>query len=103
MSDYSANDCLGAPHNKIRHPDMPRCIFKILWETLSKGYHSSRRVMSAYAASIIKPLYEKLKAEEDRHVDRKAGLDASMAMITQILEDANMNYDEFIFSVINGK
>jgi hypothetical protein len=25
---------MGAPHSLIRHPDMPRCIFKLLWDTI---------------------------------------------------------------------
>ncbi len=34
VSRYTAKDILGQPHSIIRHPDMPRCIFKLLWETL---------------------------------------------------------------------
>jgi len=28
---------LGAPHSIIRHPDMPRAVFKLLWDTLGNG------------------------------------------------------------------
>jgi hypothetical protein len=28
---------IGQPHNIIRHPDMPRCIFKLVWDTLKSG------------------------------------------------------------------
>ncbi len=28
---------LGKPHNLIRHPDMPRVVFKLLWDTLGAG------------------------------------------------------------------
>ena len=34
---YSAEELLGAPHNIIRHPDMPRVIFKVLWDNIQKG------------------------------------------------------------------
>ena len=37
ISDYSERDLLGKPHNIIRHPHMPRCIFKLLWSTIQKG------------------------------------------------------------------
>ncbi len=37
ISDYSEQECLGQPHSLIRHPDMPRCIFKLLWDTLLSG------------------------------------------------------------------
>jgi PAS domain S-box-containing protein len=26
-------DLMGQPHNIIRHPEMPRCVFKLLWDT----------------------------------------------------------------------
>ena len=34
VSAYTEAEMLGQPHNMIRHPDMPRCIFKLLWDTL---------------------------------------------------------------------
>jgi PAS domain S-box-containing protein len=38
VSRYTAQDILGKPHSIIRHPDMPRCAFKLLWDTLqAKG------------------------------------------------------------------
>jgi len=30
-------EALGAPHSLIRHPDMPRCVFRLLWETIEAG------------------------------------------------------------------
>ncbi len=37
VSGFTENQLLGAPHNIIRHPDMPRCVFKLLWETVEAG------------------------------------------------------------------
>ncbi|WP_420414571.1 PAS domain-containing protein [Roseibium sp.] len=37
ISGYSEKECLGQPHSMIRHPDMPRCIFALLWETIQSG------------------------------------------------------------------
>ena len=34
LSKYPAKEVIGAPHSLIRHPDMPRCIFKLLWDTI---------------------------------------------------------------------
>jgi PAS domain S-box-containing protein len=34
LSKYPPKDVIGAPHSLIRHPDMPRCIFKLLWDTI---------------------------------------------------------------------
>ena len=37
ISGYSEEELLHKPHNIIRHPDMPKVVFKILWEKLHKG------------------------------------------------------------------
>ena len=37
LSDYSEKEVLGQPPSLIRHPDMPRCIFKLLWDRISAG------------------------------------------------------------------
>lgn len=34
IAGYEERDVIGAPHSLIRHPDMPRCVFKLLWDTL---------------------------------------------------------------------
>jgi len=37
VSGYDEAEVIGQPHNLIRHPQMPRCVFKLLWETLRSG------------------------------------------------------------------
>ena len=37
ISGYTESELIGQPHNMIRHPDMPKIIFKILWERLKGG------------------------------------------------------------------
>ena len=37
MAKYPWKELMGAPHSLIRHPDMPRCVFKLLWDTLEAG------------------------------------------------------------------
>lgn len=37
VAGYSEDELLGQPHNIIRHPDMPGCVFKLLWDTLGQG------------------------------------------------------------------
>lgn len=37
ISGYTEKELLGQPHNIIRHPDMPRCVFKLLWDTIESG------------------------------------------------------------------
>jgi PAS domain S-box-containing protein len=37
VSGYSEGELLGAPHSILRHPAMPRCVFKLLWDTIKGG------------------------------------------------------------------
>ena len=37
VSGYTEEQLLGKPHSIIRHPDMPRCVFKFLWDTIESG------------------------------------------------------------------
>lgn len=37
ISALTEKQALGAPHNLIRHPDMPRGVFRLLWTSLNAG------------------------------------------------------------------
>jgi PAS domain S-box-containing protein len=37
VAGYSETELLGKPHSIIRHPEMPRAVFKYLWDTLLEG------------------------------------------------------------------
>jgi PAS domain S-box-containing protein len=47
VSALSEADAIGQPHNLIRHPDMPRAVFKLLWDTLKE-----RRELFAYIVNL---------------------------------------------------
>lgn len=34
ISNYAERDVLGKQHNVVRHPDMPRGVYRLMWETL---------------------------------------------------------------------
>ena len=37
ITGYSAADVLGRPHSVVRHPGMPRGVFRLMWETIEQG------------------------------------------------------------------
>ena len=37
ISGYKESELIGQPHNMIRHPDMPKIIFKLMWERINLG------------------------------------------------------------------
>lgn len=129
LSGYDESELLNKPHSILRHPDMPKVIFKLLWQRIQNGqeifayvknlckdgayywvlanvtvtfdkngnardYHSVRRKPSHKALEVIKPLYEKLLAEE-----RSGGMEASQRLLNRILEEKGVTYDEFVISL----
>lgn len=36
VSGYAREDMVGQPHNLIRHPDMPRTVFRLVWDHLKR-------------------------------------------------------------------
>jgi PAS domain-containing protein len=115
ISALTEDQAVGQPHSVIRHPDMPRAVFKLLWDTLKDrkelsfdahrkvvGYHSSRRKPEPAAVSAASELYAKLRAEERRHSSSPAALDAGWKMLQQILADRGQNYDQFVWELTNG-
>jgi len=49
VSGYSEAELLGKPHNLIRHPDMPACVFQLLWDTLKQ-----RQEIFAYVVNLAR-------------------------------------------------
>ena len=49
ISGYDEEELLGQPHSLIRHPSMPRCVFRLLWTYLQSG-----REIFAYVKNMTK-------------------------------------------------
>ena len=49
ISGYSEQELLGSPHSILRHPDMPRAVFKLLWDTIQ-----ANREICAYVKNLAK-------------------------------------------------
>lgn len=37
FAGYQEKELLGVQHNIVRHPDMPRAVFALMWDTLQSG------------------------------------------------------------------
>jgi PAS domain S-box-containing protein len=49
LSKFPRDEVIGAPHSLVRHPDMPRSIFKLLWETIQ-----SKKEIFAYVVNMAR-------------------------------------------------
>lgn len=48
-SQYEKEVLINSPHNLIRHPDMPKCVFKLFWNTIQ-----SQKPICAYVKNMSK-------------------------------------------------
>jgi PAS domain-containing protein len=46
LASMEERDLIGTPHSVIRHPEMPRCVFKLLWDTIE-----AKREIFAYVVN----------------------------------------------------
>jgi PAS domain S-box-containing protein len=37
VGGFEESEIIGAPHSILRNPNMPRCVFKLLWDTIQEG------------------------------------------------------------------
>lgn len=49
ISHYEHSELIGEPHNIIRHPDVPRCVFQLLWD-----YLDNDKTIGAYVKNLAK-------------------------------------------------
>ncbi|MEA3228331.1 MAG: PAS domain-containing protein [Campylobacterota bacterium] len=132
FSGLSERELLGKPHNIIRHPDMPRVIFKLLWDRIKNrkeifAYVKNRSVDGNYywvyanvTASIDfreniigyysvrrKPNNNAINIIENLYKrllekEREGGIEESFKYLTKFLKSEDMNYDEYINFLQNG-
>jgi PAS domain S-box-containing protein len=105
IAGYSEAELVGQPHSIIRHPDMPRAVFKLLWDTILDG-----REIFAYVKNLAKngsfywvhahvtPTFDANRAiigfHSNRRVpERRVLTDAIIPLYTQVLraEKAQVN------------
>ena len=129
LAGYQEEHILGAPHNIVRHPDMPKIIFKFLWDYLKEGkeiyayvvnksktgdhywvlanvtpsYDKSGRVVGYYSVR-RKPTSRALSVVKPLYskllsAEKSGGMDASLKIINQLLEKSGGRYDKFILSI----
>lgn len=129
MSGYTEEELLGAPHNIIRHPKMPRAVFKLLWDTVANreeifayvinlakdgshywvlanvtpSYNLENEVI-AYHSVRRKPSKEAVATVEGLYekmlvAEKSGGVDAGVKLLLDILEKEGLSYEEFILSL----
>ena len=84
-------DVVGQPHNVIRHPDMPRAVFKLLWDTIAGGQEIFAYVnnLAADGANYwvfahVTPSYDAAGRITGYHSNRRAPHRDAIAAVTPV-------------------
>jgi len=129
ISGYGEDELLGAPHSILRHPDMPKIVFKLLWDRIQ-----NKEEIFAYVKNLCKDgsyywVYANVTATlDDRgnirdfhsvrrkpsqksmevipnlyaqllQAEQSGGMQASQRLLDEILEKQGVDYDTFVLSL----
>ena len=129
MAEYTEKELLGKAHNIIRHDDMPKAVFKYLWDTIP-----TKKEVFAYVINKTKDgndywVYANITASLDKNkniigyysvrrkpnpsalkiiiplykkmleVEKQSGVEASFQVLVDVLTDKGVGYDELIISI----
>ncbi len=129
ISGYTESELLGAPHSILRHPDMPKIVFKLLWDRIQNkqeifayvknlckdgGFYWVFANVTAtiapdgsirdYHSVRRKPSQKAMEVIPDLYAqlleaERSGGMEASNKLLHEILQKKGVGYDEFILGL----
>ena len=132
MSGWSEEELLGKPHNILRHPDMPRCAFKILYDHIENGkewfgYVKNLRKDGGYywVFANISPTYDnngnmigyysvRRKPRDGfksiieplyktlLNIEASEGMDGGVRAVENLLQTHNMTFNEVMLKIQKG-
>jgi len=126
VAGYTEEELIGANHNIVRHDDMPRACFKLVWDTIrtgkdirafvinkakngdhywvlahitptADGYHAERIAPDAATIKdVIAPLYKQMRDKEKEMNYSNEGMEAATQILLDVLAEKGLSYDELI-------
>jgi PAS domain S-box-containing protein len=132
IAGYTEDELMGANHNIIRHKNMPRAAFKLVWSTLLSGqsiyafvinrakngdhYWVKAFLTPVYKNGEIVEIYSYRKPINDYakaimeviykvllDYENEHGMDATVDFLVNFLGERNLSYGEFIDRLTLGK
>jgi PAS domain S-box-containing protein len=129
MSGYQEVELLGAPHNILRHKDMPAVVFKLLWDRIkakkainayvknkckngdfywvftnvTPSFNDKGEVIGYYSVR-RKPKESAIASIEGIYAallnaEKSGGISASAELLETTLKNNKVTYDEFIINL----
>jgi len=129
ISGYDESELIGAPHSILRHPDMPKIVFKLLWDRIQKKEEifayvknlckdgSYYWVFANATATVdsngsIRDFHSVRRKPSDKALavipavyeqlllaERSGGIEASKALLDKVLKEKGVDYDTFVLSL----
>ena len=129
MAEFNEEELLGKPHNIIRHPDMPKAVFKLLWEMIqnddeifayvlnktknANNYWVFANITASYNEKNKKVGYYSVRRQPNKEAlktvsllyskmiqaEKSGGVDAGTKVLTDLLTEKGIGYNEFIISL----
>jgi len=132
ISGYDESELLGQPHNILRHPDMPRCAFKILYDHIQNGkewfgfvknlrkdggyywvyanisptFDANGNIIEYYSVR-RKPIDGFKSIIEPLYqkllsIEKEGGMNASLEVVENLLKEKQMSFNELMIKIQKG-
>ena len=129
MAGYSEEELLGKPHNIVRHPEMPKAVFKLLWKmvqnkeeifafvinktkngddywvyaNVTASLNKQGQIIGYYSVR-RKPNADALKLIQPLYkkmlqAEKSGGVEAGTKLLLDLLKEKGVDYNEFIISI----
>jgi len=129
MAEYTEEELLGKPHNIVRHPDMPKTIFKLLWNRIQNKQEIFAYVINKTKNGNAYWVYANVTASLDERgniigyysvrrkpnpdalaiikplyekilqAERSGGIAAGEKILDNLIQEKGVSYDELIISI----
>ena len=126
VSGYDLDELINTNHNILRHPDMPKAVFALLWDKIRKGENITAVVKNLSKSGAYYWVITDFEIQKDDkgkirnyvafrraapkevvkvmepiyanmlNVEQEHGMSASANYLFGLLDDKHMNYNEFI-------
>ena len=133
VSGYTAVELIGVEHNILRHPDMPKAIFYMIWKSLNAGVGVSAVIKNLSKSGRYYWLISDISVEKDSNgnlktfssfnriapeyvrkaieelynemllVEKREGVESSLQYLEKFLAHRGMSYDEFLEDLAKPK
>ncbi|MCK4440691.1 MAG: PAS domain-containing protein [Sulfurovaceae bacterium] len=133
ISGYEPDEVVGLPHNLLRHPDMPRAIFYLMWSNIQSGknitaviknlaksgkyywittdfenYRNSKGDIVSYIAFRRPASRKAIEAVEGLYcslldIEKRHGMEASLVYLQGYLDERHTNYNDLMYKIVKPK